>query len=66
MTCLEKFKLEHPSVAISIVDEVIYNIICPSDPEYTYMSTNEANALCELRTCEECWNSQIKEETNAK
>lgn len=39
MTCLEKFKLEHPS---------------------------EANALWELRTCEECWNSQIKEETNVK
>lgn len=65
MTCLEKFKLDHPDMAAGCTDESICNNACPD--EYGYSSTFETDKFCNshpdrLPPCRACWNEQIRED----
>lgn len=65
MTCLEKFKLDHPIMAAKFPDEYIRSITCPD--ELGYSTTVETNVFCnsnpDRMPCRECWNRQVKEVT---
>lgn len=56
MTCLEKYKLDHPNCNDEIVADLIY-WDCPS--EYGYPDKSDSNK-CD-NNCYDCWNREIPE-----
>lgn len=62
MTCLEKYKMEHP-IEYDECNKVVY-YHCPCDYGYLAdpVSCQSVSSDKDIMTCEECWNREIPEE----